>query len=78
MKQIRGRVFVLAIVAFFAWLGPVPAQQAAPTRILIHMKTSLSLDDAQICAVPNVAWAAVKAGHKVTILADATQPKKYI
>jgi len=43
-----------------------------PQRILIHMKTALSLDDAQICAVPNIAWAAVKAGHKVTILADAS------
>lgn len=48
------------------------AQQATPTRILIHMKTSLALDDAQICAVPNVAWASVKAGHKVTILVDAS------
>lgn len=48
------------------------AQQAVPQRILIHMKTSLALDDAQICAVPNVAWAAVKAGHKVTILVDAS------
>jgi hypothetical protein len=48
------------------------AQQATPTRILSHMKMSLALDDAQICAVPNVAWAAVKAGHKVTILVDAS------
>ena len=48
------------------------AQQATPQRVLIHMKTSLALDDAQICAVPNVAWAAVKAGHKVTILVDAS------
>ena len=72
MKQIRGGVFVLAIVAFFAWLSLAEAQQAVPQRILIHMKTALSLDDAQICAVPNVAWAAVKAGHKVTILVDAS------
>lgn len=36
------------------------------------MKTSLTLDDAQICAVPNVAWTAVKAGHNVTILVDAS------
>ncbi len=50
----------------------VEAQQAEPTRILIHMKTSLAEDDAQICAAPNVAWAAVKAGHKVTILVDAS------
>lgn len=41
-------------------------------KILIHAKTSLAEDDAQLCAVPNVAWAAVKAGHKVTILVDAS------
>lgn len=40
--------------------------------MLIRMKTSLALDDAQICAVPNVAWTAVRAGHKVTILMDAS------
>lgn len=46
--------------------------QASAAGILIHMKTSLAKDDAQICAVPNVAWAAVKAGHSVTILVDAS------
>lgn len=45
---------------------------ASAASILIHMKTSLAEDDAQICAVPNVAWAAVKAGHQVTILVDAS------
>lgn len=64
----------MVVFAVLALLTPsfVQAQQAAPARILIHMKTSLALDDAQICAVPNVAWAAVKAGHKVTILVDAS------
>lgn len=64
----------MVILAFLTLLTPsfVQAQQSAPARILIHMKTSLALDDAQICAVPNVAWAAVKAGHKVTILVDAS------
>ena len=52
-----------------AGLGVIPASAAS---ILIHMKTSLAEDDAQICAVPNVAWAAVKAGHQVTILVDAS------
>ncbi len=47
-------------------------EEASSANILIHMKTSLALDDAQICAAPNVAWAAVKAGHKVTILVDAS------
>ncbi len=62
------------VLAVFTLLTPgfVLAQQAQETRTLIHMKTSLALDDAQICAVPNVAWAAVKAGHKVTILVDAS------
>ena len=41
-------------------------------QILIHTKTALSVDDAQICAVPNVAWAAAKEGHNVTILVDAS------
>ncbi len=64
----------MVILAFLTLFTPsfVQAQQATPMRILIHMKTSLALDDAQICAVPNVAWAAVKAGHRVTILVDAS------
>ena len=64
----------MVILAFLTLLTPsfVQAQQATPARTLIHMKTSLALDDAQICAVPNVAWAAVKAGHKVKILVDAS------
>src|SRR5581483_1785985 len=68
------RTISLMVLAVITLLTPnfAQAQQAAPARILIHMKTSLALDDAQICAVPNVAWAAVKAGHKVTILVDAS------
>jgi len=48
------------------------ASQGEAAQILIHMKTSLAEDDAQICAVPNVAWAMVKAGHQVKILVDAS------
>jgi hypothetical protein len=63
-------IFVVALLSI--WTTPAQTQQASPSRILIHMKTSLAKDDAQICAVPNVAWAAVKAGHKVTVLVDAS------
>ena len=59
-------------VALLAWSAAATAEQNSPTRLLIHMKTSLAEDDAQICAVPNVAWASVKAGHQVTILVDAS------
>lgn len=70
----RTRIFFVLLGLTLGWLWPTAAeaQQATPSRILIHMKTSLAEDDAQICAVPNVAWAAVKAGHKVTILVDAS------
>lgn len=73
MKRMSyAHVMMLAMVVVAMWLSPVSAQEVAAKRILIHMKTSLALDDAQICAVPNVAWAAVKDGHKVTILVDAS------
>lgn len=67
-------IFFVLLGLTLGWLWPTApqAEQAAASRILIHMKTSLAEDDAQICAVPNVAWAAVKAGHKVTILVDAS------
>ncbi|HKN32804.1 MAG TPA: hypothetical protein VJX16_06120 [Terriglobales bacterium] len=69
-KWVSGVLLVIAFVIL--WVPSSAAQQASASRILIHMKTSLAEDDAQICAVPNVAWAAVKAGHKVTILVDGS------
>ncbi|GAB4252266.1 hypothetical protein [Deferrisoma sp.] len=53
--------------------APAAAQTpAAENTFLIHAKTSLKLDDAQICAVPNVAWAALQKGYRVVILFDAS------
>lgn len=62
----------LTLTAVFLSSHTVAAQPPERHHILIHMKTALAEDDAQICAVPNVAWAALKAGHKVTILVDAS------
>ena len=65
------RTFIIGAGLFCVGLfGQVSQVEAA--QILIHMKTSLAEDDAQICAVPNVAWAMVKAGHQVKILVDAS------
>ena len=63
---------IVAMCVALVWSAGLGTQQASAANILIHMKTSLAVDDAQICAVPNVAWAAVKAGHQVTILVDAS------
>ncbi len=70
----RGSLIVhsLVVLAVSLLTSSAEAQQPSPSRILIHMKTSLAEDNAQICAVPNVAWASVKAGHEVTILVDAS------
>jgi len=65
------RPFIVGVgLICLALLGPTSHGEAA--KILIHMKTSLAEDDAQICAVPNVAWAMVKTGHQVKILVDAS------
>ena len=68
----RTSYMIVAMCVWLVWSAGLGVQQVSAANILIHMKTSLALDDAQICAVPNVAWAAVKAGHKVTILVDAS------
>lgn len=68
-KGIRKYLLMGALVGWGLFGQPSPGEAE---QILIHMKTSLAQDDAQICAVPNVAWAMVKAGHQVTILVDAS------
>lgn len=72
MRRVSSIVAVCLTIGLFLWSAVAEAQQDSATRLLIHMKTSLAEDDAQICAVPNVAWASVKAGHQVTILVDAS------
>ena len=72
MRRPRSVVAMCLTIGLLLPSAAATAEQNSPTRILIHMKTSLAEDDAQICAVPNVAWASVKAGHQVTILVDAS------
>jgi hypothetical protein len=40
--------------------------------LVLHVKTALSEDDAQICVAPNLAWAALAEGRSVTIVFDAS------
>lgn len=53
-------------------VSPAFAAEETGKTFLIHAKTSLKIDDAQICAVPNVAWTALSQGYAVTILFDAS------
>lgn len=73
MRNVKfGLGLCVAVLTLLTGNNAVEANQPLPQHILIHMKTSLAEDDAQICAVPNVAWAFVKTGHRVTILVDAS------
>lgn len=58
-------------LAFACLMGSAPAR-AEGEAVLIHVKTALSIDDAQICAVPNVAWATLSQGKRVILLFDAS------
>jgi peroxiredoxin family protein len=53
-------------------VSPAFAAEKIGKTFLIHAKTSLKIDDAQICAVPNVAWTALGKGYTVTVLFDAS------
>ncbi len=62
-----GRWYALRLIAAF-----LRSQRPEGERLVIHVKVTPSVDDAQICAVPNVAWAAVAQGRKVSLLFDAS------
>lgn len=63
-------ISTIAIIFLFA----TPFGSVADTGkevFLIHLKTSLKKDDAQICVAYNIIWAALQKGYKVKVLVDA-------
>lgn len=67
------RLFIVALAMIFASAAGLTAVTAAETRpLVLHVKTALSVDDAQICVVPNVAWAALSEGRPVTMVFDGS------
>ncbi len=63
---------LLLITGVILLVAPAFAGSGDGKTFLIHAKTSMDLDDAQICAVPNVAWTALQEGYRVAILFDAS------
>ncbi len=69
-------ILTIAIIYLFA----IPFYSMADTDkeiFLIHLKTSLKKDDAQICVAYNIMWAALKEGYKVKVLVDADAINTY-
>ena len=64
------RVFAVMTVSF-VFLALPYLSWAEEDTLLIHLKTDLKKDDAQICVAYNVIWAAIVEGYKVKVLVDA-------
>ena len=67
MKKKAFTVSLIAVVFFLAQ----PLLASDQGTFLVHLKTSLKKDDAQICVAYNVIWAALEEGYKVKVLVDA-------
>lgn len=67
MKRLLGFSLVMIIVLTPLFLLASEEKET----FLIHLKTSLEKDDAQICVAYNIMWAALEEGYNVKVLVDA-------
>jgi hypothetical protein len=68
----RYGILILSLVVFLGSHLTAPSLSAADQEtFLVHLKTSLKKDDAQICVAYNVIWAALEEGYRVKVLVDA-------
>lgn len=75
----KNKIPLTAVLLFFSMfavtailiVAPVPAYGEQAETFLVHLKTSLKKDDAQICVAYNVIWAALEEGFRVNVLVDA-------
>ncbi len=66
-------ILLLCLITIFS--SAVSAGQG--DRVLFHIKTALSEDDAQICVAYNMIWAALAEGKQVSVLIDASAVNTY-
>ncbi len=68
----------IAIAVCVLLLAPVISMAAEGNEVfLIHLKTSLKKDDAQICVAYNMMWSALEEGKGVKVLIDADAINTY-
>jgi len=72
-KEIKmKRLFIITIAISFLFISVISAFAANDKDVfLVHLKTSLKKDDAQICVAYNIMWAALEEGYKGKVLVDA-------
>ncbi len=72
-KLVMAAVLITASLMLTSSVGSA----AEPKTMLIHLKTSLKHDDAQICVAYNAIWAALEEGLNVNVLIDADAVNTY-
>jgi len=72
------KLLILTIAIIFLFATPFGSLADTDKEVfLIHLKTSLKKDDAQICVAYNIMWAALEEGYKVKVLVDADAINTY-
>lgn len=72
MKKLTAVLLVSVVI-----LGWSRLSLAEGKNVLIHVKTQLKIDDAQICVAYNEIWAALNKGFDVDVLIDASAVNTY-
>ena len=65
------------LVLFLLWTSLSSYSQEQKEAYVVHIKTSLSKDDAQICVAYNFIQAALKTGYSVSVIIDASAVNTY-
>ncbi len=66
------KLLILTIASIFLFATPFGTMASTGKDVfLVHLKTSLKKDDAQICVAYNIMWAALEEGKTVKVLIDA-------
>ena len=73
VRALVGAFLFTVTVLFFG----IPAHAEESRTLLVHLKTSLKHDDAQICVAYNAIWAALEEGLEVNVLVDADAVNTY-
>lgn len=73
----RRLIYIPLTVAVVSIILGMAQTVEAEEIFLVHLKTGLKKDDAQICVAYNVIWAAIEEGYKVKVLIDADAINTY-
>ena len=72
------RLLIFLIAINFLFTTPLISIAGGDQEVfLVHLKTSLKKDDAQICVAYNIMWAALEQSKKVKVLVDADAINTY-